>query len=799
MNNFTYAVRTLRKNVGFSLTVIIVLALGIGGNVAIFSIVNAVLLRPLPYERPEGLVLLWGNVQRTVAERRGTSVPDYRDWKEQNRSFEGIASYWDANFTMRGAEERVPIRGEVVGSEYFRLLGLKPDLGRDFGPEEETNSALTPIVMLSHEFWAQRMGSDPTVLGKQVMLDSSNYTIIGVMPRGFRGLDDRAELWTTHASLPARLQQFGDRGARGFAVLGRLREGVAVAQAQAEMDVISRALEKEYPITNEKRGVEVAPLVQETFGNVRPALLVLLGAVSLVLLIACANVANLMLLRTEARHSEIAVRTAIGASRSELLKLVLAEACVLSFAAATLGVFLSGWAIDLILALSPIQLPTFVQITLDRNVIIFAAALACVTALVMSIAPVLQSASTDLHEALTSNSSRSTRTRSANRFRSALVLGEVGLSFVLLLTAGLLIESFRQLLRVDTGFETSNLLTLRVGFEGDAGTKAQGVKEGLERLPGVKSVALSSVIPFSGGGAVFYSAEGNAVPGDASTTPRGYIHFITPGLFRTMGIPMRYGRDFNTSDGDQSVIVSEKVVRRFWPDQDPIGKRIRVGRDIPDNKNPWLNIVGVVGNTTSRDIPENPTPDPELYFTFAKFGGTPGVLIRTEIGPSHLVSAVINQIKQVDRLAVVSNVSTVEDLMRSRTARARFLSSLSGIFSGLALVLALVGIYGSMSYTVAQRTREIGIRIAVGADRRDLFRMILGRSLVLIAGGLGLGLVGSFFAGHAVSALLFGVSATSPSVLVLTSILMIAMGLGAAYIPARHAARIDPLNALRQE
>jgi putative ABC transport system permease protein len=565
------------------------------------------------------------------------------------------------------------------------------------------------------------------------------------------------------------------------------------------MDIISRALERDYPITNEKRGVEVAPLVQETFGNVRPALLVLLGAVSLVLLIACANVANLMLLRTEARHSEIAVRTAIGASKSELLRLVLAEACVLSFAAAMLGVFLSGWAIDLILAVSPIQLPTFVQITLDRNVITFAAALACVTTLVMSIAPVLQSASSDLHEALSSNSSRSTRTRSANRFRSALVLGEVGLSFVLLLTAGLLIESFRQLLRVDTGFETSNLLTLRVGFEGDARTKAAAAKEALERLPGVKSVGLSSVIPFTGGGAVFYSAEGNAVSADASTTPRAYIHFVTPGLFRTMGIPMRYGRDFNTSDGDQSVIVTEKVVQRFWPGQDPIGKRIRVGRDIPDNTNPWLNIVGVVGNTTSRDIPENPTPDPELYFTFARFGGTPGVLIRTEIEPSHLVSAVINQIKQVDRLAVVSNVSTVEELMRPRTARARFLSSLSGIFSGLALVLALVGIYGSMSYTVAQRTREIGIRIAVGADRRDLFRMILGRSLVLITGGLGLGLIGSFFAGQGISALLFGVSATSPSVFILTAILMLVTGLGAAYTPARRAARIDPLNALRQE
>src|SRR5262249_18029051 len=699
-------------------------------------------------EHPERLVLLWGNVQRTVAERRGTSVPDYRDWKDQNHSFDRIASYWDANFTMRGAEERVPIRGEVVGSDYFRLLGLKPDMGRDFRPEEETNAALTPIVMLSHEFWTQRMGSDPAVLGKQLMLDSSNYTIVGVMQRGLRGLEDRAELWIPPASLPARLQQFANRGARGFAVLGRLREGVSVAQAQAEMDVISRALEKGYPITNEKRGVEVAPLVQETFGNVRPALLVLLGAVSLVLLIACANVANLMLPRTEARHSEIAVRTAIGASRSELLKLVLAEACVLSFAAATLGVFFSGWAIDLILALSPIQLPTFVQISMNRNVIIFTASLPCVTALVMSIAPVVQSAWTDLKEALSSNSSRSTRTRSANRFRTALVLGEVALSFVLLLTAGLLIQSFRQLLRVDTGFETASLLTLRVGFEGDARTKAVAVKEALERLPGVKSVALSSVIPFSGGCAVFYSAEGNSAPADPTTTPRAYIHFITPGVFRTMGIPMRYGRDFNTSEGDQSVIVSEKVVQRFWPGQDPIGKRIRVGRDIPDNNNPWLNIVGVVGNTTSRDIPENPTPDPELYFTFARFGGTPGVLIRTEIEPSHLVSTVTNQIKQVDRLAMVSNVSTVEELMRPRTARARFLSSLSGIFSGLALVLALVGIYGSMSYTVAQRTRDIGIRIAVGADRRDLFRMILGRSLVLIAGGLGLGLIGSFFAGQ---------------------------------------------------
>jgi putative ABC transport system permease protein len=797
MNNFRYAVRTLRKNIGFTLTVVILLALGIGGNIAVFSIVNAALLRPLPYEHPDRLVELWGNVQRAIVERRGGSMLDYRDWKDQNHSFDGLASFWDTTFAIRRAEERVPVRGQVVGSEYFRLLGLKPVLGRDFRPEEETDSTLTPVVVLAHEFWAQRMGSDPAVIGKQLTLDTSNYTVVGVMPRGFRGIDDQAELWIPTASLPERAQQFRDRGTRGLVVLGRLREGISSAQAQADMDTISRALERAYPATNDKRGVEVASLAEEVFGNVRPALLMLLGAVSLVLLIACANVTNLMLLRTETRHAEIAIRTAIGATRRELLKVVLGETFLLSFAGTALGLLISVWVVDVVLAISPIQLPSFVNVTLDRNVILFAAGLSCFIALLTAIAPALAFAPADVHEALSSNSTRTTGARSTKRFRNALVVGEFALSFVLLLSAGLLIQSFRHLLHIDTGFETSRLLGMRLVFDGETRPKAAAVKEALENLPGVKFVALSNVIPFTGGPASFYSAEGQELRRDATTAPRAYIHFVTPGYFQTMGIPMRQGRDFTITEPESSVIVSEKVAQRFWPGQDPIGKRIKIGQS--DSTNPWMNIVAVVGETKTRDIPDNPTQDPDLYMTFERYGGSPGVLIRSGIEPANLIPVVLNEIKRVDKLAVVSNPSTIEELMRPRTAPARFLSSLSGIFSGMALVLALVGIYGSMSYTVAQRTREFGVRIALGANGRDVVRMVLGRSLVLIASGLALGLIGSFFAGRGISGLLIGISATAPSVFLVTSALMVITGLGAAYIPARRAARIDPLLALREE
>ena len=780
---------------GFFVTVIVLLALGIGGNVAIFSIVNAVLLRPLPYVDPDGLVLLWGNVQRTVVERRGASAPDYLDWKQQNRSFEDLASFWNVTLTMRGADERVPVQSEVVGAGYFGLLGVQPVLGRDFRPEEEINSALTPVVILAHEFWTQHLGADPAVLGNQILLDATNYTVVGVMPRGFRGVGDRAQAWIPSASL--RQQPFTDRGARGLVVLGRLRSGVTLAQAQAEMDKISQSLEHAYPQTNEKRGAEVVSLAVETFGNVKPALIVLLSAVSMVLLIVCANVANLMLLRNEARESEIAIRKAVGASRGELLKLIVAEALLLCFIGAVIGVLFSSLFVDLVLTLSPIQLPSFVNVSLDGNVVVFAVALAGITAFLMAIAPALQCASSNLAEALNSNSGRTTRARSAKRLRHGIVIAEIALSFVLLLTAGLLMESFRHLLHVDTGFQTENLLTFRLGLDSQGATKPAAIREALEGLAGVRSVALSSVIPFSGGPAVFYNAEGAEPPADATTAPRAYIHFVSPWFFQTMGIPLLSGRDFDLTEPSESVIVSEKVAKRFWPGQDPIGKRVRIARNNPDN--PWLNIVGVVRDTKSRGIPDNPTPDPDIYFPFGVFGGTPGVLVRTDVKPQAVVASVVNEIRRLDKLAVVSSVSAMEDLIQPRMARSRFLSALSGVFSIMALVLALVGIYGSMSCTVAQETRELGIRIALGANRGRVLRMVLGRSLFLIGGGLALGFIGSIFASQAIASLLYGIEPTSPAVFIGAAALMIVAGLGAAYIPARRAAFTDPLNALRQE
>jgi len=797
MNKVTYATRRLFKDAGFTATVIVLLALGIGGSVSIFSIVNATLLHPLPYSDPDRLVLLFGNIQRAAVERRGTSLPDYRDWRKQNRSFEGMAAFWNRTFVMRGSDEQVPIDGEVVGAEYFDLLRVKPVLGRAFHPQEETDAGLTPVAILGYEFWEQRMASDPSVLGKPLTLSSTRYTIVGVMPKGFRGIRDDAQLWVTPASLPPPEQNFNDRGSRGLNVLGRLRTGVHLSQAQLEMDGISRSLAELYPDTNEKRGVELVPLAAETFGNVRPALLAMLGAVGLVFLIAGANAANLMVLRTEARQREIAIRMAIGASRRELVKELLAETVILSLGGSILGFLVSGWVVELILAISPIQLPSFVTITSDLNVLIFAGILALVTSLLMAVGPALQFRISDLQQALVRSSDRTTGALSSGRVRHALVIGEIALSFILLLASVLLIESFRNLLRVDTGFETSHLLTLRLAFDGGSSTKAEAVLESIKRLPCVQSAALSSVIPYSGGGAVFFAAEGEEPLRDATTAPRAYIHFVTSNFFQTMGVPLRYGRALTATEADTSVVVNERLVRRFWPNQDPIGKRIRIGRD--NFENPWLKIVGVVGDTKTRGIPDNPTADPDIYFPFKMFGGSPGMLVRTQGDSSGLIPSVLREIKKVDKLATISNVVTVEDLLRRRTAGPRFLSFLSGMFSGLALLLALAGIYGAMSYFVAQKTREIGIRVALGAGRGSLFRLVLGRCLVLIAAGIGLGLLGGFLVGKGMTALLFGVSATTGSVFLLVTSLMILTGLCAAYIPARHATQINPLRALRQE
>ncbi len=796
MTDARYALRMLIKSPVFAGTVILVLALGIGGNVAIFSIVNAALIRPLPYEEPGRLVLLWGNVQRARIERRGASIPDYRNWSEQNGSFEGIAAYWNASFTLTGRDERKAVPAEIVGSKYFSLLGVKPVLGREFLPEEENRPGSAPVVILGHGFWTEEFGADPGVLGRQIELDSQSFSIVGIMPKGFLGLTDQASLFVPPAVLPGAEQLFASRGNRWFAAVGRLRKGVTREQAQAEMNSISLALQKTYPETNDKRAVELAPLIDETFGSVRPALLALLAAVGMVLLIACANVANLLLVRTETRQSEIAVRTALGAGRKQVLQLLLTESLVLSSIGTVFGGMIAVWSVRLILSASPIQLPSFVNVGVDREVILFAIGLTLITTIFMGLAPAFQAEPSNLSDTLKSNSTKTTGGLSRRHFRNGLVVAEVALTFVLLASAGLFIESFRRLSQVDPGFRTDHLLTAQIATPRNSRLNAQLLRETVAAIPGVESATFATEVPFTGSNAIFYTAEGQPAV-DATNVPRAYVHRVAPAYFRTMEIAVVGGREFNEAEPNTSVIVSEAVAKRFWPGQDVIGKRVKSGG--VSSEAPWLNIVGVVRETKTRNLPNNPTADPDLYFPYANPPAAVGMLIRTTVEPAAIAANVRSEVRRVEKLALISGISTMDELIRPLTARSRFTSWLTGVFSAVALVLTLVGIYGTMSYTIAQRTREIGIRIALGATAREVFQNVLGGGLALIGAGLLTGIAVAIVVGRGIHDLLFGVSATDPAVFGIVALFVVITGALAAFLPARRAVRIDPVRALRDE
>ena len=796
MRDARYAFRLIQKNPVLALAVVFVLAVGIGGSIAIFSIVNAVLLKPLPYPEADRLMVLWGNVQRAAVERRGASMPDYFDWRDTAKSFDGLAAYWSGSFTMTGIEDRQIVNAEIVGSKYFQILGIKPTIGREFTSDEEGLPGSAPVVILGNGFWRDHFGGDPGVLGKQVELDSQNFTIVGVMPPGFLGLTDQAAIFVPPAVLPGAKQMLANRSSRFFTAIGRLNEGVTKDRAQAEMNNISLNLANANPDTNDKRGVEVAPLIEETFGSVRPALLALLGAVGMVLLIACSNVANLLLVRTDGRQSEIAVRTALGAGRREILQLLLTESLVMSIFGAAVGLWLSGWAVKLILTASPIQLPTFVSVSMDSRVVLFAGVVALLVGVFIGLVPAFHANASNLVDTLKSNSSKSTGSALRRRIRSVLVVAEVALTVVLLVCAGLFLESFRKLSQVDAGFRTDHLLTVQLNAAPNARLNTDVLREAITGISGVSSVALASDIPFVGSSAVFYTAEGQPIA-DATTIPRAYVHRVTPGYFNTMGIALLTGREFETTEPAASVIVSEAVIKRFWPEQDAIGKRIKLGR--VDSTTPWLNIVGVVRETKMRNLPSNPTADPDIFFPYVNQPTAAGILVRTSVEPADLSLQVRNEIKRSDKLAVISNISTMDALTRPLTARSRFTSWLTGVFSVIALLLALVGIYGTMSYTVGQRTREIGIRIALGAKAPQIFGMVLGSALVLVGGGLIAGVLGAVAASHGIRDLLFGISPLEPSVFALVAMLVLTTGALAAFLPARRAVRIDPMRALRDE
>jgi predicted permease len=803
-----YALRTLRKAPGFTTVAVAVLAIGIGGSTAIFSLVDAIQARALPYRDSGRLVELWGNVMRAKVERRGASYPDFLDWRTRASSFEDMAAFDGQLMTLAGVDEPERVSTEFVSAPYFSLLGIAPARGRTFRAEEDDVAKPAPVVIISDGLWKRRFGADSQLLGGTVTLNARAYTVVGIMPPGFKGITDTAELWLPFASY-APPGVMAERGNRGFAVLARLRPGVSARAAQSELDGISHQLEQAYPNTNEKRAVEISPLDVELFGELRPALLMLMAAVGFVLLIACANVANLLLARSEARRREIAVRTALGAGRGRLLRQLITEGCVLTAIGAALGLVLARAAVSALIGASPVTFPSFVAPGLDLRVASFTVGLSVLCGILVGLAPGLQTRVEALSDSL-KESARGSDGRRSQRVRSGLVVAEVSLAVVLLVGAGLMIRSVRNLTALDPGFDPSSVLTLHVSIpralvppQSAAAPQpvilGRALLDRIRAVPGVAAAALGSDLPLDGGSsASFYAAEGQPAV-NAQNVPRTYVHRVSPDFFSTLRIPFVSGRTFTEAallPASPAVIVSERVAKRFWRGQDAVGKRIKFGSLTSDN--PWMSIVGVVGEVKYRGLPENPTADPDVYLPFRDRNAQIALVVRASVPPASLVGSVRAAIRGADSSIPIYGVAPMTELISSQTAQSRFTTWLMGMFAATALLLAVIGIYGVMTYLVTQRTREIGIRLALGATPSDVRKLIVGTGARMIAAGIAIGGAAAFALTRLLGSLLYQVAATDAAAIGAIAILGI-VALIACYVPAVRATRVDPLRALRYE
>jgi predicted permease len=807
-----YTLRALRRSPGFTLVAVFALAVGIAGNTAIFSLVDAVRSDALPYRDADRLVEVWGTVLRAKVERRGASYPDFEDWRKQSRSFEDMAAFDTQSMTLLGGDEPERIQTEFVSAPYFSLLGLSPAQGRAFRADEDDLGQPAAVVVLSDGLWRRRFGGDPRTVGRTLTLNARVYTVVGVMPPGFKGLSDTAELWVPFA-LYAPAPNMRQRGNRGFQIVARLKPGVTIATAQQDLDLISRQLETAYPDTNAKRAGEVSPLDVELLGNLRPALLTLMAAVAFVLMIACANVANLLIARSEARQREIALRTALGAGWPRLLRQLITEGCVLTSLGAIAGLLLAQAAVRALLAASPVTFPSFVTPGINPQVAVFTVAVSLVCGILLGLAPAVHARVSRLSEAL-KDASRGSDGKRSQRLRSVLVVAELSLAVVLLVGAGLMIRSVRNLVALNPGFEPDGVLMMHASIPRAAApapaagaavtarvpvVTARDLIARLEQTPGVVAAALGSDVPLDGNAsAIVYTAEGQP-PMTAQNVPRCYMHRVTPQFFNTLRIPIDAGRTFIDTEAlpaPTSVVVSQRVARRFWPGQDAVGKRIKFGS--LDSLNPWMTIVGVVGEVKYRGLPDNPTADPDVYVPFADSNQQVALAIRSSIPPSSIVPSLRAVFRSIDASIPVYAVAAMSERIALQTAQSRFMMWLMGVFAAAALMLAVVGIYGVMSYLVMQRTREIGIRLALGAAGHDILRLVVGNGAKLIGAGIVLGLAAAFALQRLVASLLFGVTAADVASGVAVVVLA-AVALLACYIPALRASQVDPLNALRSE
>jgi putative ABC transport system permease protein len=793
-----FGLRSLRRSPGFTVVAVLCLALGICANAAIFSVLNAVLLRPLPYAQPDRLVRIYETFGTHT--RSSASFADVHDWQEQSSSFEGMAAWLEVSLTLQGASEPERIKVVAGTAGLFPLLGVSPLLGRTFSPGH-AEPASGQVIVLGEKLWRRRFSGDPSLIGRAIQIDGSPYTVVGVMPASFDFPPNAAaDAWGLFDPSPAVQQA---RGYGFLAAVGRLKPGVSVAASVAELRPIMRRLEKQYPV-QAGRGVDALALRETVVGSSRPALLVLLGAVSLVLLIACANVANLLLARAAVRRREVAVRLALGAGRARLIRQFLVESLVLALAGALLGALLAGWSLWALTPLAQSALPTSGGIPLDGRVFGFLALISALSGLAFGIVPALQASREDVRGTLNDAGAKATAGGRQQSFRNALVVLEIALSLVLLIGAGLLMRGFLHLSGTPSGLVAENVLTAHVSVP-DARIKGATVRlfqpmlQKVREIPGVRSAAIVSLLPiqdaWTNGS---YKVEGRPapLPGQA---PNAEFRTASPDFFASLGIPILRGRDFAESDGGpgvRRVIVNEALARQQFPGENAVGRQLRLDKEGPHT------IVGVVGSVRQAGLDEEPLP--EIYFPYTQVGAEGGLfdatlVIRTAVAPASVTADVRRAVRSVDPSLPLFRVTTMEEVIADSLAARRLNLWLLGIFAAIALVLSAAGLYGVISYLVAQRTREIGIRIALGAQNREVVGLVMGQGARLTAAGIALGLLGAFAFTRLLASLLDGVSARDPLTFAGVAALLAAVALLATWIPARRAARVDPMLAIRNE
>ena len=796
LQDLRYGARMLLRAPGFAVVALLTLALGIGANTAIFTVVNALLLRPLPYADPERLVMVWQDYRARGGPADEWATPgNYVDWRAEKTLFQQVAVISGWRPALTGGAEPEPIPGEQVTYEYFGLLGVTPVFGRDFRPEDGIPNAAR-VAIIGNDLWKRRFGGDPAVVGRTVTLSGLPHEIVGVLPPAFRPIvNGTAEIWR-----PLRIDAANpSRGAITLRAVARLPAGLSQVRAQAAASALATELQARYPQSNEKVGFMLTPLHERVVGDIKPGLLALLGAVAFVLLIACANIANLLLARGSARGRELAVRLALGAGRARVIRQLLTESILLAGLGGIAGMLFGVWAVDALVSIAPESAPRVSEIRLDPMVFAFAALLTLVTGVLFGLAPALQSSRSEVTHSL-KDGGRGSSASAGRMMRRSLIVAEVTLALVLLTGGALLLQTFVRLQRADLGFNPANVLVGAVNPPGTTyDTRAKHlafydqVFEKAAALPGVQKAAMASVLPLSGDSDTSFILEGRPGPRTPSETPVTWYRLVSASYFDTMEMKIRRGRGFETREAMPAVVVNESMVKKFYPGEEPLGRRIRFADD-----GPWFTIVGVVADAKvlgAREAAKIETFVPYWQFT------EPGmnVLLKTGSNPEQLAAPLRAAVASIDRNVPVAGISTLGEMVSDSIEQPRFFAVLSVSFALVALVLAAIGIYGVMAYAVAQRTTEIGVRMALGATPSEVFRLVVGDGLKLTGIGVALGIGASLIVARWLTTLLFDVRPGDPWTLAATAGVLLSVAALACYLPARRATRVDPMVALRAE